>query len=663
MAPPWPTWSPRECSTPRSPGWPAGPLPLDRPLYRHQEQAIRKITAGRNVIVATGTGSGKTESFLLPILNALSAEHAARDAGPRGSRPAAVPDECSGQRPDQAAAGRHSPLRRTSRSAGTSGATPRDRPGGGGEVCRAEPGPAADCPTSCSAGRRCATHRRTSCSPTTPCWSTCCCAQPTSTCSKARTAGTGSFIAVDEAHVYDGAKAAELAMLLRRLRDRVAGGRSLRCIATSATVGDDPRAVTEFAQRLFDADFEWVPGDTSRQDLVGATRRAMPEGPFWGPLAPASYLFIAHSADPEAEVLRLAEAAGVAGYADAATALAHERRIADSAGPAGRTPAPVHRPGRPNCSTRDIDRTEAAGSRPGHRRRPGARQLDGSAVLSARYHLFARASEGAYTCLSKAGPHVSLARQGNVRHLLGCHVRVRRLQALRCRVPVRIPCGTRRTGWSSVPGSCPPNAGPGCSLGDAPVVVDEDDETLEEPGRTLDTDDGVLCAGCGSLSTAGTTGCTHGGCGGALLWPVRRLHTKADTVSGCLCCGARGAAMVRQFETGGDAAASVHHDRALPGAAARRGRGGRSARGRPQAAPVQRQPAGSRLLRALSGNQLRDHPAPAADPRRPVQRAPPTMRPLTWMTSRSTWCARRTGRTSSNAVVPGRSVSGRPPCG
>ena len=35
-------------------------LPLDRPLYVHQEQAIRKAAAGRNVVVATGTGSGKT---------------------------------------------------------------------------------------------------------------------------------------------------------------------------------------------------------------------------------------------------------------------------------------------------------------------------------------------------------------------------------------------------------------------------------------------------------------------------------------------------------------------------------------------------------------------------------------------------------------------------
>ncbi len=47
-------------------------LPLDRNLYEHQETAIRKvIEKQRNVIVATGTGSGKTEIFLLPILNHL----------------------------------------------------------------------------------------------------------------------------------------------------------------------------------------------------------------------------------------------------------------------------------------------------------------------------------------------------------------------------------------------------------------------------------------------------------------------------------------------------------------------------------------------------------------------------------------------------------------
>lgn len=40
----------------------------DRPLYQHQERAIQNMFHKHNVIVATGTGSGKTESFLYPIL-------------------------------------------------------------------------------------------------------------------------------------------------------------------------------------------------------------------------------------------------------------------------------------------------------------------------------------------------------------------------------------------------------------------------------------------------------------------------------------------------------------------------------------------------------------------------------------------------------------------
>ncbi|MGB7157399.1 MAG: DEAD/DEAH box helicase [Tepidisphaeraceae bacterium] len=40
-----------------------------RPLYVHQVEAIERIQLGRNAVVATGTGSGKTEAFLLPILD------------------------------------------------------------------------------------------------------------------------------------------------------------------------------------------------------------------------------------------------------------------------------------------------------------------------------------------------------------------------------------------------------------------------------------------------------------------------------------------------------------------------------------------------------------------------------------------------------------------
>lgn len=44
---------------------------LDRPLHTHQNQAIRQAAQKKNFIVATGTGSGKTECFLYPIVDRL----------------------------------------------------------------------------------------------------------------------------------------------------------------------------------------------------------------------------------------------------------------------------------------------------------------------------------------------------------------------------------------------------------------------------------------------------------------------------------------------------------------------------------------------------------------------------------------------------------------
>ena len=49
-------------------------LPISRPLYLHQEKAIKKIVAGNNVVVSTGTGSGKTNCFLIPVINELLRE-------------------------------------------------------------------------------------------------------------------------------------------------------------------------------------------------------------------------------------------------------------------------------------------------------------------------------------------------------------------------------------------------------------------------------------------------------------------------------------------------------------------------------------------------------------------------------------------------------------
>ena len=51
-------------------------VPVDRfPLYTHQEEALlASFSDAPNLLVATGTGSGKTEAFVLPILTRILQE-------------------------------------------------------------------------------------------------------------------------------------------------------------------------------------------------------------------------------------------------------------------------------------------------------------------------------------------------------------------------------------------------------------------------------------------------------------------------------------------------------------------------------------------------------------------------------------------------------------
>lgn len=46
----------------------------DYPVYRHQAEMLRKSLEGNNCVITSGTGSGKTESFLLPMLADIIAE-------------------------------------------------------------------------------------------------------------------------------------------------------------------------------------------------------------------------------------------------------------------------------------------------------------------------------------------------------------------------------------------------------------------------------------------------------------------------------------------------------------------------------------------------------------------------------------------------------------
>ena len=304
-------------------------LPLDRPLYVHQEQAIRKATAGRNVVVATGTGSGKTESFLLPILDSLVREHAAGTLG-AGVRAlllypmnALANDQLKRLRQVLAAY----PHITFGRYTGDTEEDPKRAVDAFGELNIGEP---------ILPNEILSRHEMRKAPPhlllTNYAMLEYLLLRPRDM--ELFAAGDESqwrFIVVDEAHVYDGSQGAEVAMLLRRVRDRVASSRPIQCIATSATVGGDAPAVTAFAGNLFGQTFEWVEGDVDRQDLVLATRVASPEGPFWGPLTTADYIELAARGEDAGQgVLDCAARYGwdIAPDATAADVILHEQSLA-----------------------------------------------------------------------------------------------------------------------------------------------------------------------------------------------------------------------------------------------------------------------------------------------------------------------------------------------
>lgn len=65
----------------------AGIIPPGRALYEHQEKALKVgMQPGRNVVLTAGTGSGKTESFVLPILATLLQESARWSGAPASHR-------------------------------------------------------------------------------------------------------------------------------------------------------------------------------------------------------------------------------------------------------------------------------------------------------------------------------------------------------------------------------------------------------------------------------------------------------------------------------------------------------------------------------------------------------------------------------------------------
>ena len=228
-------------------------------LYNHQERAIRAVHSGENIVVATGTASGKTESFLYPILFELYRQHLVGQLKEPGVR-ALILYPMNALANDQRR--RLGEICQDLEKANSSfkptfgqyiGETPeRD--------AHAEEDRLANELLSREEMRANPPHILL----TNYSMLEYLLIRPND--SKLFDGGRGKhwrFIVLDEAHQYRGTRGMEMGMLVRRLKQRLhTGGREnpFSCIATSATISagegeEDKQAVASFAETLFGEKF------------------------------------------------------------------------------------------------------------------------------------------------------------------------------------------------------------------------------------------------------------------------------------------------------------------------------------------------------------------------------------------------------------------------
>ena len=553
-------------------------FPLDRPLHLHQELAIRKAVAGqRNLVVATGTGSGKTECFLVPIIDALLRERAAGTLDEPGVRALLlypmnalandqlrrlrrilqpVPEITFGryvgdtaQRSKEALDNFRQRFPREPRFANEllsreemQAAPPRILLTNYAMLEYLLLRPADSSIFDGESGR----HWRT--------------------------------IALDEAHVYDGAAGSEIAMLLRRVRDRVVGSERgrLQCFATSATLGrgiEDYPSLIEYALAIFDERFEWDPSDPARQDVVSASRRplASAQPAYTLPAATYAKLNAARLTDGSAAAIRrvLVEespdaAAGVDGSGSAedvlGAVLSRDANVLAVQDLLELGSSEFSAVGRsvfgPDWRADDlVELVECA---------VNARHSENDTpLLPAKYHFLLRSLEGAYLCLSPDHPanepDLLLARHEECPACLnaGRHVAMFELGTCR-RCGAEYLLGVQR-GERLV--QAPPFSTLTYLLLGKPATADDEDEAQPDESADNVPTDRFICPFCGRMSASGSDQCAcEQNVTGAprIATTLARASQTGSVLRRCPACAARtGGEIVSRFLPGADAPVSV----------------------------------------------------------------------------------------------------------
>ena len=216
------------------------PIPLDTPLYSHQSKAIRKLcTQNKSIVISSGTGSGKTEGFSIPIVNDLLQDNS---PGVRAllvyPLNALVNDQMERLRVM---------LKDTNI---TFGRFTSELPSKVDRDARWLPNEII------SRDEIRVDGRIPQILITNYAMLEYLLFRPEDTVLFSNPE-SWKYIVLDEAHTYNGAQGIEVSMLVRRLKQRLGKKKGqMLCIATSATlVNDNPSEAVDFAHNLFDEDF------------------------------------------------------------------------------------------------------------------------------------------------------------------------------------------------------------------------------------------------------------------------------------------------------------------------------------------------------------------------------------------------------------------------
>lgn len=527
-------------------------FPLERPLYRHQENALRKVRDGRNLIVSTGTGSGKTESFLIPIIDELLRDQAAGSLGP-GVRAlllypmnALANDQVKRLR--KLLAG--TPDITFGRYTGETKQTRQDAEA----LYREINGPdAKPLPNELISRDEMQAHPPHLLLTNYAMLEYLLLRPEDNAFFDDEHSDNWRFIILDEAHVYAGAQGTEVGMLLRRLKDRVVRHRPLQCIATSASLEGSPQRIMEFGTTLFGEPFEYDAADPTRQDLVLAEILSRPNDPTWS-LSDELFDTPIDSNVLLNAVQKKAQDSEEVGEYDV---LSEERHIVEL---------------RAMLSKGSLTLAEV-----GERLWPGVEQeiamhrahklvLLGSVVLSdtgvpvltARYHMFVRAAEGAYLGFRSVDePVISLDRQ----------VTLEDTDRPSYEIGTCTKCGAVHINGIPDKGFLVPPDNSRSENTPHWVVLSEDAQTAELDEDDLEQSEVAeasalpplckLCVACGRMMDDSFRSCPNGKCGGTELISVRVLPKPSGKLETCTACGGRARELIRRLLTDVNAAPAV----------------------------------------------------------------------------------------------------------